>query len=480
MDQKYLIALEVGSSKIRGALGVVDHQGILTVKAIEEERLVDSVRHGCVCNVGEVAASVSSILQRLENREGGRHITGVYVALGGRSMLSSPCRVERRMSADTVINSDHLRQIYEEARSTALNERDVIEAVPAEFFIDNTKIAKPNGAIGREIEALYNLVSCRTKLRRNLNHTLEKSLNLDVKGYVVRQLAEAALVIQQQERQLGCVLVDFGAETTTVSIYKEGYLCYLATLPMGSRNITRDITSLSYLEETAERLKIAGGDASTSPDSVSTMPGDGTDYTRINELVSARTGEIIANIEEQIKLAGMTSRNLPAGFIVVGGGAKLRGFNKRLASMTHMEVRTGLPSSHVRIIDNRIQPGDAIDVISILAAVAANKNASDCFEPLRQVENADTDISPRVDTIDTIGSNSRHADKHQHIVAAGNDDDDDDILIDDDNRANETHRRRTWLNFDRLKQRITKIMSENEEDTLDDEMTDDDTRKNKK
>ena len=46
MEQKYIIALEVGSSKIRGALGVTDGSGILTVKAVEEERLVDSVRHG--------------------------------------------------------------------------------------------------------------------------------------------------------------------------------------------------------------------------------------------------------------------------------------------------------------------------------------------------------------------------------------------------------------------------------------------------
>ena len=62
MEHKYIVALEVGSSKIRAALGEVDDAGTLTVKAVEEERLVDSVRHGVVLNVSEVAEGARKVL----------------------------------------------------------------------------------------------------------------------------------------------------------------------------------------------------------------------------------------------------------------------------------------------------------------------------------------------------------------------------------------------------------------------------------
>lgn len=71
----------------------------------------------------------------------------------------------------------------------------------------------------------------------------------------MRQSAIADLVLTSDEKKLGCMLVDFGAETTTVSMYKNGTLRYFETLPLGSRNITRDIMSLNHTEENAEQAQ---------------------------------------------------------------------------------------------------------------------------------------------------------------------------------------------------------------------------------
>ena len=38
--------------------------------------------------------------------------------------------------------------------------------------------------------------------------------------------------------------MDFGADTTTVLVYKNNILRYLSVLPLGGNNITHDITSL--------------------------------------------------------------------------------------------------------------------------------------------------------------------------------------------------------------------------------------------
>ncbi len=78
MDEKHIIALEIGSSKIKGAVGSVDSNGYVTVKAIEEMPLTDSVRHGQLSNVSMAANAVRTLLLKIENRLTPRKVEGIY------------------------------------------------------------------------------------------------------------------------------------------------------------------------------------------------------------------------------------------------------------------------------------------------------------------------------------------------------------------------------------------------------------------
>lgn len=379
MEEKNIVALEIGSSKIKGAVGKVDASGALCVKAVEEVRLTDCVRHGCIRNVAETAEAVRSVVASLEQRDPSRRITGVYVALGGRSLMSQTVDIERRLASEMEITADLIADMTSEALAYPLHERTVVGATPREIKVDNSPTARPVGIVGQHVAARLNLVSVRNQLVRNLDHVLAERVRLKVADRFVRQLSEADLVLYPEEKRKGCMLVDFGAETTTVSIYRNGALLYLATIPLGSRNITRDITVLNYLEEKAEDLKISLGNALLQPDT----PVAATEAAQVNNYVAARAGEIIANINEQIKYAGLTPDRLPAGIILVGRGSRLSGFDQRLASLTTLPVRFGTISSRVRLADSRIQGSDHIDVISILASAAAY-NPEECMEPLRR------------------------------------------------------------------------------------------------
>ncbi len=63
-DKRYIVAFEIGSSKIKGAVGVVDTSGTLNVLAVEEEQLVDSVRYGCIRKAQDVAQCIQRIADR--------------------------------------------------------------------------------------------------------------------------------------------------------------------------------------------------------------------------------------------------------------------------------------------------------------------------------------------------------------------------------------------------------------------------------
>ncbi len=384
MEEKLIVALEIGSSKIKGAVGSVDAAGNVTVKAIEEEKFVDSVRYGLIRNVAEVADAVSAVISRLETRIPGYKISAIYTGIGGRSLRSDVVRIDRRLPSEMEISSAMIEDLFKEALDRHIDDRKVIDVTPREFRVDNAPTNRPVGTFGHHLDAKLNLISIRNQIWRNLNHVIIDRLNLRINDFFVRQIAEADLVLTTEEKRLGCALVDFGAETTTVSVYKHGVLQGLTTLPLGSRNITRDICALNHLEERAEELKISGGNAqpgTESQPSAMFSNASGYDYTDVNNFVAARAGEIIANIIERISSMGFTADHLPGGIIIIGRGARLNNFNQRLASEFGREVRAGQPGTSIRVTDSRITPSDAVDVLAILTAAAANP--ATCVEKLQ-------------------------------------------------------------------------------------------------
>ncbi len=381
MEPQYIVALEIGSSKVRGGVGILQPDGTLAIKAVEEEKLIDYVRYGCVQNVTKVAEKLRSIILKLENQISPYKIKSVYLGVGGRSLMSYARDVERTLPSYPAITEDLVNEIKDSARTLPI-EREVVAVEPCEFVIDNMSMLEPVGAYGQEIRAKLNVLACKPQILKNLKLMFSDKLQwLKIAGYPVRPLAIAQCVLSSDERRLGCMLVDFGAETTTVSIYKNGSIQYLATLPLGSRNITKDLITLNYLEEKAEDLKKAVGNA--DPDnSIQNNNYDGIDTTEINAYISARAGEIVANVTEQISLAGLQASDLPGGIILVGGGAKLKGFSELIKQQSGLNVRQGLPAGTIRI-ENR--NADALDVISLIYYISLNspKNCAERPEPVR-------------------------------------------------------------------------------------------------
>ncbi len=409
MDEKTLIALEIGSSKIKGAVGTVDATGSLNVKIVEEERICDIVRHGCIRNVVETEAAVRNVITKLEKRLAPRRIQTVYLNIGGRSLASMVTNIERRLPQEAEITRSLIEEITDEALSSTLPDRDVVSVTPREILVDNSPAPRPIGMMGSCVGARLNLITCRSQIRRNLSRVIEDRLGMSIADTFVRPLAEADLVLTPEEKRLGCMLVDFGAETTTVAIFKGGVLIHLATLPLGSRNITRDITALNHLEERAEELKILGGSALPTGQDAAGGPGE---YAMINNYVGARAGEIILNIVKQIEYAGITADRLAEGIIIVGRGARLNGFNQRLSQMSGMKVRTGTLSNRVRILDGRISPADAVDVISILAEAARN-NPRECLSPRQPEPRHDVNPVPEQPEFRTYAEQRAYAERQR-------------------------------------------------------------------
>lgn len=380
MSERYIAAVEISSSKIIAAVGKSSAEGQLDVIAVEEENDVECVRYGIIQNLEETSVKVARMISKLEKNPAvaPRKIKGVFVGLSGRSLRSITAEVSINLPADTEITEDIITRLRAEAmRQVNDSSLEVVDAVPRTYRVGQTETHSPKGAVGNSIQATFDLIVCRPELKRNLYRTLTDKLGISVTGFVVTALATGHLILTADEKRLGCMLVDMGAETTTVTIYRKGSMRYFVTLPMGGRNITRDITSLSVLEERAEQMKITSGNAMGLDSPGLNM--NGVNLSDMNNLVVARSEEIVANILEQLEYAGLKETDLPGGIICIGGGAKLRGMLDLLQAQSGLPVRMAQFPPYVELEESAAANKNLIQVVSVLYA-GATLSGAECLE----------------------------------------------------------------------------------------------------
>lgn len=354
----YIIAIELGSSKIVGIAGCRDENGLLAVSAIESVSIDnDAIKRGRVQNISDVSLKVQRVKKSLENRLHPAKIQKVYVGVAGVSVAAIDQVVSHHFHEDSVIKQSDVDALRDNCMSMLPNSHDCLDIVPVGYVIDGRPVAQAVGHTGITIEGCYKAIMAHPSLKRNIDRCIVERLNLSIAEYIPSALSTAQVVLSDNDCQLGCALVDFGADTTTVSVYKNGSLMHLATLPMGGHNITRDITTLNILGGDAEELKKRWGIAKDTAGNKSmslTIGGDNAvvvDQSKLALVIEARSKEIIANVAEQIKLSGVDKKDLTAGVIVLGAAAKLRGWTELLEAQLEMKVRLATVSKNIKVVE---------------------------------------------------------------------------------------------------------------------------------
>lgn len=190
------------------------------------------------------------------------------------------------------------------------------------------------------------------------------------------------------------MLVDVGAETTTVSIYAMNSLRYFATLPFGGRHITRDIQSLSLLEEAAEEIKRTSGTA-IAPSTPMTLNLNGVRLSDVTNLIVARSEEIVANIVEQPEYAQLKETQLPSKIVCIGGGSRLQNFKELLSQQSNLPVVTATLPPYIHIEDPKATGIEIDGLVSVLYVGATSRDLN-CLElPQKQeLPVSDQNIKP--------------------------------------------------------------------------------------
>ena len=351
---EFIAAIELGSSKVTGIAGRKNGDGSMQVLAYAKEDSSSFIRKGIIYNLDKTAQSLTSIINKLEG-DLKNSIAKVYVGIGGQSLRTVRNVVSRDLNEETIISQELVDAICDENLEIPLVDMDILDVAPQEYKIGNNLQADPVGVAGSHIEGRFLNIVARASIKKNLERCFEQA-KIEIADLLISPLVTANAVLSESERRSGCALIDFGADTTTISVYKNNILRFLTVLPLGGNSITRDITSMQMEEEEAERLKITFGNVmyeeEESEEAATCQLEDGSrtvELQALNNIIEARAEEIITNVWNQIQLSGYDDKLL-SGIIITGGAANLKNLDTMLRKRSKIEkIRTA------RSIRNTIQ-----------------------------------------------------------------------------------------------------------------------------
>jgi len=348
---KYVIGLDIGSTKTCVLLAEMDNETVrfLALGAAESKGL----RKGLIVNLD---ATVSSIRRAAEEAESvanvpieaavigvaGSHVRGVN-SRGGISLGNRARDVER----------DDVRRAIDAARNIAMPEdREVLHVLPHEFLVDAQEgIRDPIGMVGQRLEANVHLVTSSMAATQNLVTAANKA-GIHVDDTVLEPLASAEACLTQDEKELGCCLLDIGGGTTDLAVFGGGAVRHTGTVAIGGDHFTNDLAvGLRTPIPEAEKIKHQHGcasseflhnDAAIEIASVGDRPPRTIFARNLTEIIEPRAQELLTLVGEDLRRAGL-NRQITAGFVLTGGGSQLHGFAALAEDVFALPVRIAQP-----------------------------------------------------------------------------------------------------------------------------------------
>jgi cell division protein FtsA len=350
--ERHVVALDIGSTKTCALIGEIDEERGVRFAALGAAES-KGWRKGQIVNLDLAVSSIRRAVEEAETIVGvpvesaligvaGGHVRGVN-SRGGITVGGRPRDVQR----------DDVRRAIEAARGVTLPEdREVLHVLPQEFSLDaQDSIRDAIGMVGQRLEANVHIVTASGTATQNIVTAVNRA-GVRVDDTVLEPFAAAEACLTQDERELGTCLLDIGGGTTEMIAYTGGVVRHTSAIPVGGDHFTNDLAvGLRTPIPEAEKLKreyacvfreLTDQDVAIEIASVGDRPPR-TVYTRmLSEIVEPRAHEMLSLIREELRRAGLDSQ-IPAGIVLTGGGAHLRGLIEAAEKLFRLPVRVASP-----------------------------------------------------------------------------------------------------------------------------------------
>jgi cell division protein FtsA len=368
---KIVAGIEMGSSKVATLISQVVQDPMTAETSINVVGAASfpsrGIKKGQIVDIEEAVESTIASVEAAE-RMAGYNLESAYIALGGAHIHSQNSHgVVAVSDPDGEINQNDIDRAVDAARAISLPaSREVIHVLPREFVVDGeTGVRDAIGMSGVRLEVDTHIVSAGSAAVKNVRKAVAE-VGIQVEELVFSGIASAESTITSTEKELGCVVVDIGSGTTSISAFIDGAIAYSGVIPVGARNVTNDLAiGLRVSLETAEKIKLALSEKKKKD----AEPSDEMDLeslgvteikkiskkTLLEGIIRPRLNEIFTMVRIELEREGIIAR-IPSGAIITGGGSETAGVIDSAKRMMSLPVRIGVPRGVGGLIDDIIHP----------------------------------------------------------------------------------------------------------------------------
>ncbi|MFC1756875.1 cell division protein FtsA [Patescibacteria group bacterium] len=337
MTREIIMGIDIGTSSVKTI--IAERKKTDTMPYILGVGISPShgLRKGVVVNPQDVSIAIkNSLNQALKTAD----VTtkNAIVSIGGTGIDGIKSKGSIAVSrADHEISENDLKRAINQSEaelrrshSAHILNRDILHHFPISYNIDdNSVIGNPVGMKGEKLEVETLFI---TSLSQHVNSLLKSMdlANVTVEDVVADSMAMSHAILNKKEKEVGCLLVNIGGDTSSIVVFEEGGPISLEIFPIGSNHITYDIAQgLQILIDEADQLKISFGE-------------DATIKRRLNSIIVPRLNDIFELVDGHLNKI-KRNRLLPAGVILTGGGANLDGIQEVAKSSLKLPVQLSQP-----------------------------------------------------------------------------------------------------------------------------------------
>lgn len=349
-----IVGLDIGTTKVCALVAQPNENGELEVKGLSLVRS-KGMRKGVIVDLDGVIECVSKAVSEASQRSG-VEISSVYVGVAGSHISTLRNRGVTLVSGEArEITVGDMNRAMEAAQAVSIpQDKKTIHILPMEFIVDGQRgIKDPVGMAGIKLETeVLIILGSYTSIQSTINCVTRAGLALE--GMLLEPIASAEAVLSPTEKELGALVIDIGGGTTDVAVFFEGNIRHAAVIPVGGDHITSDIAAIFKIPlGMAEEIKIKYGCASAEQAEngldieLKTTLGKGALSNRIShrdlcDVIEARLTEIFFLVRENLRKSQCTMY-LPAGVVLTGGVALLKGIDELAMRVLDLPVRIGNP-----------------------------------------------------------------------------------------------------------------------------------------
>lgn len=350
-NKDLIVGLDIGTSKIAVLVAEPTPDGQFNIVGLGTAQS-RGLKRGVVVSIEDTVAAVQRALEEAELMAGCK-ITQVYAGISGIHVraLNSHGMVPLR---DREVTQADVDRVVETARAVNIPaDQQVLHVLPQEFIIDGQDgVHEPLGMSGVRLEVKVHIVTGAVPAAQNILKCVRRC-GLEVQDLILQPLAASMALLNEDEKDLGVVLVDIGGGTADVTIFARGAIQHTAVIPIAGETITQDIAmTLRTPTRDAEHLKIEHGIALrqlVDPRDMIEVPGIGDrgpsllSKQLLSGVIEHRAEEILGLVQAELRRSGF-EKVISSGVVLTGGTSQMRGIVDLASEVFNgWPVRIGVP-----------------------------------------------------------------------------------------------------------------------------------------